>query len=646
MTDFSVTLNIKKVGDLEALNALNALDKKGRQIIEGVSAATGKAMGDVALAYERGSKGARLSLESIAKEHERTIAASQKAATAAEAASRRQAAAAETAARQQGNAADALARRQGNATLAASRGMEQLIRTSGAASSGLTSIVAQAGQIVGGFGVGGPILGAVGVTTVAIVEMFERTKREMVQAVDDAEKEFKRLAKAGDREAIKARIKELVGGDRFGETDEDVAGIQGARARVKQLEAIIAASGGRKDPASEALARVLGSEGGPNVLPHRAAMAGQELDDLSRFLQKVTPEVVQLQGRLRELNREKKPEDDEKALAKSTSAFEKWFGLQERQVKGLSLAGELSATRIGQLTDEADGWRDLAKTLDVSNPKYERYLALAKAADDLVRKQREMPDTSSRAHEQFSKAFGAHAIVSAHDEAMQGLLGGILPDPKAMATAMRATIANALDLIKNDPFVAEANAIKELGKHLGKMISDGIAGGLVSALDAGFEKAFSGAGAAGFLEGFGKAVLGTLASIVQQMGAALVTFGIAMTLFGEGMKNPFTSGPAAIAAGAALIALGSALKAAVGGRGGAGGSSGSGSTSGYSTPDFLSFGVSTGGSGAATTSSAAPAAMPSVGPNYFFGNDPQLQRKLSEVVNSAAGRGLIPGLAT
>ena len=55
------------------------------------------------------------------------------------------------------------------------------------------------------------------------------------------------------------------------------------------------------------------------------------------------------------------------------------------------------------------------------------------------------------------------------------------------------------------------------------------------------------------------------------MGSALITYGLTMTgLMPLITSNPFTSGPAALAAGIALTALGAALGAAAGGKGGGG----------------------------------------------------------------------------
>jgi hypothetical protein len=68
--------------------------------------------------------------------------------------------------------------------------------------------------------------------------------------------------------------------------------------------------------------------------------------------------------------------------------------------------------------------------------------------------------------------------------------------------------------------------------------------------------------------GSGKdALLAGLGGIFQEMGAALLTYGLTMAGLLPSLLNPFTSGPAAIAAGAALVALGGALGALASGRG-------------------------------------------------------------------------------
>jgi hypothetical protein len=61
------------------------------------------------------------------------------------------------------------------------------------------------------------------------------------------------------------------------------------------------------------------------------------------------------------------------------------------------------------------------------------------------------------------------------------------------------------------------------------------------------------------------------------MGSELIAYGVIMLNLLPFLSNPFTSGPAAIAAGAALVALGSVLGGiATGSKGGKGGSGGGG----------------------------------------------------------------------
>jgi hypothetical protein len=172
VTDFNLTLNIKKVGDKEALAALDDLDRKGRRIVEGVSGATGKAMGDVAVAYQRGGKAIRSSLEDVAEGHR--IATRE--------------------AERQGSAAQALATRQSTAVLSAARGLEQIARTGNLASSSLDTVIAQSSQIAFAFGATGAIVGSIGVATNAIVQMFQRATEEARKLAREMASEFERIA--------------------------------------------------------------------------------------------------------------------------------------------------------------------------------------------------------------------------------------------------------------------------------------------------------------------------------------------------------------------------------------------------------------------------------------------------------------------
>jgi hypothetical protein len=163
-------------------------------------------------------------------------------------------------------------------------------------------------------------------------------------------------------------------------------------------------------------------------------------------------------------------------------AFEKWASLQDRQIKGLSLAGELSGTRIAQLELEAKQWTAVAGALGVANPRYERYMQLAREANDLVQKQDTMADTASRAHDAFAKAFKVPAVVSPGDTARMGIVAGLIPNPKDLADQLSYTITVAVDAVK-DFFRQQANQeryVNDMRKEWRRGLDDMLSGGLRS----------------------------------------------------------------------------------------------------------------------------------------------------------------------
>jgi hypothetical protein len=112
---------------------------------------------------------------------------------------------------------------------------------------------------------------------------------------------------------------------------------------------------------------------------------------------------------------------------------------------------------------------------------------------------------------------------------------------------------------------AVARSFAMLGTNLGMTLADGFSAGMSAAMQG--KNPFT---------AFGKAVLGGLGSIFTQMGSELIAYGVIMMNLLPFLSNPFTSGPAAIAAGAALVALGSVLGgiATGGSKGGSGGKGG------------------------------------------------------------------------
>jgi hypothetical protein len=111
--------------------------------------------------------------------------------------------------------------------------------------------------------------------------------------------------------------------------------------------------------------------------------------------------------------------------------------------------------------------------------------------------------------------------------------------------------------------VAVDRQFEQLGTNLGMTLADGFAAALGGALRG--KNPF---------KAFGNVVLAGLGSIMQQMGQAMIAKGVILLKLLPFLSNPFSSGPALIAAGIAISALGATLGGIAGGAGGGGGGGG------------------------------------------------------------------------
>ncbi len=94
---------------------------------------------------------------------------------------------------------------------------------------------------------------------------------------------------------------------------------------------------------------------------------------------------------------------------------------------------------------------------------------------------------------------------------------------------------------------------------IGPRIRQGIADSLHEAILQGFDiQGDTGIGAV--ISTFGNTLLAAFGSIMVDLGEALIQFGLVMEGLTPFLSNPFSSGPAALIAGAALVALGSAFE--------------------------------------------------------------------------------------
>ena len=129
-------------------------------------------------------------------------------------------------------------------------------------------------------------------------------------------------------------------------------------------------------------------------------------------------------------------------------------------------------------------------------------------------------------------------------------LGLITPDLGVDEAAIEANekLRLALELQKK--------TIEDFNKELGSIVTNGT----VNAL-AGIGDAIGSALASGgnVIDAVGKSILGSMGSMLQELGKATIAYGVGLTAIKLAIKNPAT----AIAAGVAMVALGSMISKSV-----------------------------------------------------------------------------------
>ena len=162
-------------------------------------------------------------------------------------------------------------------------------------------------------------------------------------------------------------------------------------------------------------------------------------------------------------------------------------------------------------------------------------------------------------------------------------LGLITPDLGVDEAAIEANekLRLALELQKK--------TIEDFNKELGSIVTNGT----VNAL-AGIGDAIGGALASGgnVIDAVGKSILGSMGSMLQELGKATIAYGVGLIAVKTAIKNPTT----AIAAGVAMVALGSMISKSVAKSSSVVGGGGSVSTGASVSSPSSSTGSSSGGS--------------------------------------------------
>lgn len=592
MTDFTLTLDIKKVGDKEAYDSLALLDKKGRQVVDDAAGAMGKAMGDVASTYTRGSNQVRAAIERVAEGHRQTIAEIEA-----------QTKAADRAAFSQEKVIDRLERRQGSATLTAARGLEQIARSGRAVGSGLDTVLAQVSQVAFGFGVAGPIVGAIGVATIAIVEMFARAAKEAKKLADDMAKEFERISDMSVK-AQGEQAAQLFSGKWNAADPLDRLGIKGLRQQQAALEARVRAG------TSETIQGGSGGMSRIKVMTEDAQAASDLLDKVKGKLAQIVPLWQSITGRGGSIERA----GTEEAAA----------ALPGERTRAQAAAAALDRAQNQQALQAKLG--DYNAYIRKQAEEYRR------ASAETVREFEHAQDLETsiaitQYNEQAREAKRAYKEITDETIKEAGL-------SRSRSSGMDlAQLREAITKTVAEGGVFMQDAIDALAEHMRASLSKILGDGIVS----GLESAFSGKGIGGSFESLTATVLAGLGGFMEALGAQMIVIGVGLQAFAEAMLR--LDGFSAVAIGVALIAAGAGLKAIASSFGK--GTSPSGASSGGSTaaPSFLTFGVQASGS-APTTSQRAPTARPSINLTVI-GDGPGIQRELAQIINSADERDLL-----
>lgn len=603
MTEFLLSLKIDKVGDREALNALNDLDKKGRAIVEGVSAATGKALGEVAVAYERGSASVKRALDDIAQGHRQNI-------KEIEAEQRAQ----ERASSAMASSADSLARRQGNATLAATRGVEQIVRSAQATGSALDTVLAQTSQLAFGFGATGPIVGAIGVATIAVVDLFRKAAEESKKLINDVAKQFERINQMDVRAQGEAAAL-LYNGNPFAANAAERFGIKNGRAEKARLEAVVAA-GTFADPES-GVSMTADAE--------RAAEALKTIEERLKTIEPLYASIVGVQGRGGSLER-----------AGIAKAAEDKPGFTTDAMKEGEKARKKAEAEQGRLLDAAakqalEAYNHLAKEQE---SEYKR------TSEETVREFEKSEDEKTaiaiqQANEQSREEKRIYKETLAETERE-------VKESRSRASSMDlAGLREAINHSVSEGGVYLDDAIEALTKMINTALTTTLRGGVI----AGLEAAFSGKGIGNVFESLTATVLAGLGSFMEQLGAQMLVVGLALDAFSAALL--MLDGPAAIAAGVALIAAGAGLKAIAGSFGGhgAGGGSGGGGYSGGGMPQIIDRGIINPDSHSDRQASTIPAKASVTNNVTIIGpNDASAQRAWDELQRKSLQRGSLAGV--
>lgn len=463
----------------------------------------------------------------------------------------------------------------------------------------LNRLIGLAGEMAFGFGAAGPIVGALGIAAVAITKLFRTARDEMDQTQQKIKETAEQALNAGNYAEIRKQIIEVAYGTPSKGGEDGLSALQQKRAEAEQQLADIQAkipnnlsfqSAAAYQAAKGDIDRL---QGVINDLDAKIEPLRQTYDRLVQLLQ--TPQTA--------------PHDDPihgmtVTATDAKKALEELQKAQAKEVDDLAALEKLAKLTGPDLIAINTLEATIRQELDKGNLTRARRLELEQELQKI---------TQTRLGE-----FGGVKVGGEIEQLTASQHAPQVPVQVAPRLDSAGLSKFTFDLEKAIEKLRET--VTQQFAEFGADVSTSLVESLATSMGHGFQNA-------------GPEILKGLGTIFSKMGESLISFGAAMIGLLPALSNPFTSGPAALVAGALLLALGTALGGIATGSGS--GSSGFGFNAAAATPQpiiVLSSGQSVGV--AQGFAPATPVNFTVIGPN-----DPAAQNAIMTMIGKAQRRG-------
>ena len=421
-----------------------------------------------------------------------------------------------------GAGASGLGQRYASAGVQVSSALENMARAGKVGGEGLKQVITQGSNMAFLFGPQGAVVGAVGIASLAIIELFQRTRDETVKLTAEIKENLDRLQNAGDVSGLTERAKVLFQGTPANDFKD---GIKALRSELAALDQQIASAGvfGQLDQKTKAEATRIRTQ---------LKELETEFNDVRRRILAAGPIAARTIDPITTTGRSGAQEtaDAERAREKAERERERAVKKEEADLERLADKRKRDAEAIAELIRDAD--IELAQLAGDTI----RVLDLQIAAK--VEQAKELSATPA----QIAAIIKPLEIARASATVLQGALGDIAIDPEVLKRLK--AIADEIGASLGD-----ASGAAKLTDNIEAAV--GVAVGLATSLaGAGSEmtRLITGAGqlAVGFAKinelktqagGLGAAFSGNPLSALGAIGTVIAGAGALASLFGGGQRE-------------------------------------------------------------------------------------------------------------